>query len=97
MPTRRIRVDSDMPVILPEYWLSPCPDFVNQELKDCVRIIHGDIIEIWNMNDKNRVWSFPWSSVIRADLDQYLSSNKFKARMSHVVKDLAGSSNASSK
>ncbi|KAI9456396.1 hypothetical protein BJY52DRAFT_1381678 [Lactarius psammicola] len=64
------------------YWSSLwfSPDFADQTLKNCVNIIHVDIIEIWNMNDKSR----------------YLSSDKFKAKMSHLVKDLAGSSNATS-
>jgi len=65
------------------YWRSlwSSLDFADQSLKNCVRIIHDDIVEIWNMNDKTR----------------YLSSNKFKARMSHVVRDLAGSSHATSR
>ncbi|KAH9018531.1 hypothetical protein EDB85DRAFT_1897119 [Lactarius pseudohatsudake] len=54
-------------------WFSP--DFADQTLKNCVNIIHLDIVEIWNLNDKRR----------------YFSSDIFKAKMSHLVKDLAGS------
>ncbi|KAH9018536.1 hypothetical protein EDB85DRAFT_1897124 [Lactarius pseudohatsudake] len=70
------------------YWrnLSSSLDFADQTLKNCVNIIHLDIVEIWNMNDQNRVG---FSSV-------YLSSDEFKAKMSHLVKDLAGSANATS-
>ncbi|KAH9057194.1 hypothetical protein EDB87DRAFT_1131474 [Lactarius vividus] len=64
------------------YWRSLLSslDFADQTLKNCVNIIHLDIVEIWNMNDKRR----------------YLSSDIFKAKMSHLVKDLAGSANATS-
>ncbi|KAH9041170.1 hypothetical protein EDB84DRAFT_1474633 [Lactarius hengduanensis] len=61
-----------------DLWFSR--DFTDQTLKNCVNIIHLDIIEIWNMNDKRR----------------YLSGDIFKAKMSHLVKDLAGSANATS-
>jgi len=65
-----------------EYWrnLWSSLDFANQTLKNCVNIIHDDIVEIWNLNDKAR----------------YLSSNKFKAKMSRLVKDLAASANSTS-
>ncbi|KAH9014628.1 hypothetical protein EDB85DRAFT_860137 [Lactarius pseudohatsudake] len=61
------------------YWRSLLSslDFADQPLKNCVNIIHLDIVEIWNMNDKRG----------------YLSSDIFKAKMSHLVKDLAGSAN----
>ncbi|KAI9456381.1 hypothetical protein BJY52DRAFT_1417161 [Lactarius psammicola] len=64
------------------YWRSlwSSLDFADQTLKNCVNIIHVDIVEIWNLNDKTR----------------YLSSDRFKAKMSHLVKDLAGSANATS-
>ncbi|KAF8265735.1 hypothetical protein EI94DRAFT_1734856 [Lactarius quietus] len=55
-------------------------DFADQSLKNCVNIIHDDIVEIWNLNDKTR----------------YLSSNKFKAKMSRLVKDLAASASSTS-
>ncbi|KAI0285606.1 hypothetical protein BC826DRAFT_1051403 [Russula brevipes] len=49
-------------------------DFADQPLKNCVNIIHVDIIEIWNLNDRT-------SSLL---------SIEFMENMSHVVKDLAG-------
>ncbi|KAF8267151.1 hypothetical protein EI94DRAFT_1802156 [Lactarius quietus] len=71
-----IWVASKIPVVL-GYWRSlwSSLDFADQTLKNCVKIIHDDIVEIWNMNDRNR----------------YLSSDRFKVKMSHLVKDLAGS------
>ncbi|KAH9074318.1 hypothetical protein EDB83DRAFT_2516087 [Lactarius deliciosus] len=65
-----------------EYWrnLWSSLDFADRTLKTCVNIIHVDVVEIWNMNDKTR----------------YLSSEKFKARMSHLVKDLAVATNGTS-
>ncbi|KAI9456397.1 hypothetical protein BJY52DRAFT_1187915 [Lactarius psammicola] len=77
-----ITIQASIEVGRSRYWRSlwSSLDFADQTLKNCVNIIHVDIIEIWNMNDKSR----------------YLSSDKFKAKMSHLVKDLAGSSNATS-
>ena len=36
------------------YWRSlwSSLDFADQLLKNCVNIIHDDIVEIWNLNDK---------------------------------------------
>jgi hypothetical protein len=59
------------------YWRSlwSSLDFADQTLKNCVKIVHDDIIEIWNLNDRTR----------------YLLGDRFKVKMSHLVKDLAGS------
>ncbi|KAN0133589.1 hypothetical protein V8E53_008577 [Lactarius tabidus] len=46
--------------------------FADHSLRSCVDIIHMDLVEIWNLNDRT----------------QYLSSDGFKAQMSHLVKDL---------
>ncbi|KAF8264369.1 hypothetical protein EI94DRAFT_1788047 [Lactarius quietus] len=60
------------------YWhrLQSNVEFTDQKLKSCVTVIHEDLVEIWNLNDR--------------DKDKYLSSYEFKAKMSHVVKDLVG-------
>jgi hypothetical protein len=42
-------------------------DFADQTLKDCVSIIHDDIVEIWNLNDKTGVWFSHWSAILTAD------------------------------
>jgi hypothetical protein len=57
------------------YWrdLWSSLDFADQPLKSCVNIIHIDIVDKWNLYDRNG----------------YLSSDQFKINMSHVVKDLA--------
>ena len=52
-------------------------------------IIHDDIVEIWNLKDKTRVCFPHWSVVLAADGNQFLSSDRFKKKMSHLVKDLA--------
>ncbi|KAH9960952.1 hypothetical protein BJV74DRAFT_990984 [Russula compacta] len=59
------------------YWRSlwSSTDFADQTLKNCMNIIHTDIVEIWNMNDRTRC----------------LMSPEFMEKMSHIVKDLAGS------
>ena len=55
-----IRVDSNISVTMSGYWRSlwSSLDFADQTLKNCVNIIHVDVVEIWNMNDKTRVWFF---------------------------------------
>ncbi|KAH9977506.1 hypothetical protein BJV74DRAFT_860762 [Russula compacta] len=59
------------------YWRSlwSSMDFADQTLKNCVNIIHTDIVEIWNLNDRTRC----------------LMSPELMEKMSHIVKDLAGS------
>ena len=51
------QVDSNLPVVFSGYWrnLWSSVDFADQTLKNCVKIIHDDIVEIWNLND-SRVW-----------------------------------------
>ena len=58
-------------MILSGYWssLRSSPDFAHQTLKSCVNIIHNDIVEIWNLNDKNKVWFSSLSIVPAADKD----------------------------
>jgi hypothetical protein len=58
-----------LPVILSGYWRSlwSSPDFADHTLKDCVNIIHDDIVEIWNLNDIYGVCFFPCSVVLNAD------------------------------
>jgi hypothetical protein len=61
-----VQVNSDILVVFSGYWHSlwSSLDFADQTLKNCLRIIHDDIVELWNLNDKNKVWfsfvlSFP--------------------------------------
>jgi len=77
-----IAIQATIEVGRSRYWrgLWSSLDFADQTLKNCVRIIHDDIVEIWNLNDKTR----------------YLSCERFKVEMSHLIRDLAGSSNGSS-
>jgi len=42
-------------------------------MEDCAEVIHSDIVDVWNLRDDSK----------------YLSSGEFKARMSHLVEDLA--------
>ena len=53
------------------YWRSlwSSLDFADQSLKNCVNILHDDIVEIWNLNDKTGVGFAQLSVVIVADLD----------------------------
>ena len=54
-----------------------------------MNIIHNDVVEIWNLYDKCRVSSLQLLCCLTAQYNQYLSSNRFKIDMSHIVKDLA--------
>ncbi|KAI9459743.1 hypothetical protein F5148DRAFT_275688 [Russula earlei] len=80
--SRDIAIQASIEVGRSQYWsrLRFSEDFADQPLKNCVNVIHMDIVEIWNLNDRVR----------------YLSSNKFKGRMSYVVKDLAESAGGAS-
>ncbi|KAH9998788.1 hypothetical protein BJV77DRAFT_1064755 [Russula vinacea] len=73
--SRDITIKASIEIGRNRYWRSlwSSLDFADQPLKSCVNIIHVDIVEIWNLYDRNR----------------YLLSNQFKINMSHVVKDLA--------
>ena len=46
-----------MTVVVLGYWnnLWSSRDLLDQSLKNCVNIIHDDIVEIWNLNDKTGV------------------------------------------
>ncbi|KAN0107065.1 hypothetical protein V8E52_010510 [Russula decolorans] len=73
--SRDITIQASIEIGRSRYWRSlwSSLDFADQPLKSCVNIIHVDIVEIWNLYDRNR----------------YLSSNQFKINISHIVKDLA--------
>ena len=60
-----IQEQSNIAAIVSGYWrdLWSSRDFVDQSLKNCVNIIHDDIVEIWNLNDKDGV-GFPRLSVV---------------------------------
>jgi len=75
------------------YWrnLWSSVDFTGHPLKDCLNVIHEDIVEIWNLNDRTRV-SSPFSQLfLPSHKDQYLSSTEFKKKMSYNVMDLVAS------
>ncbi|KAH8994195.1 hypothetical protein EDB92DRAFT_1944025 [Lactarius akahatsu] len=75
--SRGIIIQTSIEVGRSGYWprLWSSVDFADHALQSCVNIIHVDLVETWNHNDKTR----------------YLESDEFKAKMSHLVKDLAGS------
>ncbi|KAH9059226.1 hypothetical protein EDB87DRAFT_1822886 [Lactarius vividus] len=72
--SHRIVIQASIEVGRSRYWrrLRSSIDFAGHSLKSCVNIIHVDLVETWNLNDKTR----------------YLSSDEFKAKMSHLIKDL---------
>ena len=74
------------------YWRSlwSSMDFVDQPLKNCVKAIHADIVEIWNMDDKTKVSAPCHYRLVAAHRNQCLMSPEFMVTMSHIVKDLAG-------
>jgi len=70
-----ISIQASIEVGRGRYWCNLLSniDFAGQTLKDCVDIIHADIVGVWNLNDRTK----------------HLLSVTFKRRMSHMVKDLA--------
>jgi len=74
---RDIFIQASIEVGRSRYWrgLWSSLDFTDQLLKNCVDVIHTDIVEIWNLNDR----------------ENYLSGRTFKDKMSHIVEELAGS------
>ncbi|KAH9960954.1 hypothetical protein BJV74DRAFT_954554 [Russula compacta] len=74
--SRDIIIQTFIEVGRSRYWRSlwSSLDFAEQPLKNCVKAIHTDIVEIWNMEDRTKC----------------LMSPEFMATMSHIVKDLAG-------
>ncbi|KAF8256840.1 hypothetical protein EI94DRAFT_293866 [Lactarius quietus] len=60
------------------YWkhLQFSVHFADRTLQSCVDVIHEDLVEVWNLNDRDKA--------------RYLSSDAFKARISHLVQDLVG-------
>ena len=54
---RWILADSNIAITMSGYWSSLWlrSDFAHKPLKNCVDIIHLDIVEIWNINDKKKV------------------------------------------
>jgi hypothetical protein len=62
---------------------------MDKSLKSCTNAIHTGVVEIWNLNDTDKV-SSPYFPFFRLLIwNQYLQSDRFKISMSHVVKDLA--------
>ena len=61
-PIRWLRAKFNTAMVLSGYWrdLNNSRNFASQKLKDCVDIIHFDIVEIWNLNDETGV-GFPQS------------------------------------
>jgi len=57
------------------YWrgLSSSQDFTDRPLEDCAGVIHLDIVDVWNLRDR----------------DGYLRGREFKTKMSNLVKDSA--------
>ncbi|KAH9170100.1 hypothetical protein EDB89DRAFT_1980563 [Lactarius sanguifluus] len=78
--SRDITVKASIEVGRSRYWRrlwSSDVDFAGYSLKSCMNVIHLDLVEIWNLSDRTK----------------YLSSDGFKAKMSHLVKDLEGPAN----
>ncbi|KAI0252047.1 hypothetical protein BJV78DRAFT_1206799 [Lactifluus subvellereus] len=69
--SRGLEVSASISVGEERYWRSVWSsiDFEGQKLQDCLRTIHDNIINLWNLPDRS----------------QYLSSEEFKAETSHLV------------
>jgi len=71
-----ISIQASIEVGRSRYWcdLWSSQEFAGLLLKDCVNVIHTDIVELWNLKDRAK----------------HLSSTVFKESLSHIVNDLAG-------
>jgi len=69
-----ISIEASIDVGRERYWsgLISSTDFTGKKLRECLDVIHNDIILVWNIRDPNN----------------HLSSEEFKATMSQLVKDL---------
>ena len=58
-------------------------------------MIHEDIINVWNFDDRKRVGHSFINSVSFAEGNQYLLGREFGSMMTNLVGDLAGTSDVS--
>ncbi|KAI0252056.1 hypothetical protein BJV78DRAFT_1206839 [Lactifluus subvellereus] len=74
--SRDLKIDASIEPGGEMYWRSlwSSIDLKGQQLHDCLITLHVHIVSLWNLSDRS----------------QYLSSDEFKAKMSHLVADLAG-------
>ena len=79
------------------YWrsLGSSQDFTDQILGSCVNVIHEDIINVWNFDDRERVSRSFISSVSFTEGNQYLLGGEFRSMMTNLVGDMAGTSDVS--
>jgi hypothetical protein len=59
------------------------------KLRQCLDVIHTDIISVWNIRDQHKVRPVYYATLVIAEiLLQYLASAEFKSTMSKLVEDL---------
>jgi hypothetical protein len=76
-----------------EYWRSLWSGdvFRGQSLASCIKVIHADIVGVWNLPNKDNVCLFPgavWPCFTKEY--QYLSRKEFREEISYLVQDLGG-------
>jgi hypothetical protein len=54
-------------------------------------VIHADIIDVWNLRDREQVGRYLYPVLIAKE-DQHLSSETFKAGIYHLIEDLTRAS-----
>ncbi|KAI0276096.1 hypothetical protein BGY98DRAFT_736516 [Russula aff. rugulosa BPL654] len=81
--SRSINVQAAIEVGQSKYWrgLWSGDDFRGQTLASCIKVIHADIVGVWNLPNK----------------DRYLSSKDFREEISYLVQDLSGSASTTSR
>ncbi|KAG1895941.1 uncharacterized protein F5891DRAFT_1193554 [Suillus fuscotomentosus] len=64
------------------YWnaLMSCPTFKNNQMKDCLRVLHNDIVDVWNFRDPHK----------------YLRSQQFRDLMMTMVDNIQAESTTTS-
>jgi hypothetical protein len=83
--TPQTEANSDRFIFPLGYWRSlwSSLDFADQPLKNCVNIIHVDIIEVWNLNDKTSV-SYPQLSCCFSSCSRRPEFVEYRIHGAHV-------------
>ncbi|KAI0246861.1 hypothetical protein BJV78DRAFT_1286036 [Lactifluus subvellereus] len=74
--SHNVIIEASIEVGRSRYWcdLGSSPHLRDEHVKNCLNIIHADIVDVWNLRDSN----------------QYLSSETFKAKVRDLVQELTG-------
>ncbi|KAG6330935.1 hypothetical protein ID866_8156, partial [Astraeus odoratus] len=87
------KIDGSILLVLSEYWraLAASPNFRDYTIQDCLRVVHIDIISVWNFHDPSNVRTgacFHRGSARSYHPFKYLVSEKFLECMLKMITDI---------